>query len=132
MSDIRKGGCLCGAVRYEIDLTDHDTGHCHCTDCRKHTGAAFTMYTSVPKTQFKWLSAPTGIAKTSPEVERLFCKACGTPFTWENPEVKDSQTVLTLTLDDHMDIEPASEIFTKSRLPWMKPIEGVKQYIEED
>ena len=33
------GGCLCGAVRYEIDQTLSDVIACHCTDCQKASGS---------------------------------------------------------------------------------------------
>ena len=42
MSDIRTGGCLCGAVRYEAKIVEDGPqgglGACHCGMCRKHTG----------------------------------------------------------------------------------------------
>ena len=34
------GGCMCGAVRYEITGDSFGVGHCHCHSCRKHNGAA--------------------------------------------------------------------------------------------
>ncbi len=43
MSDkIRTGGCLCGAVRYEVSGEPYIAGLCHCTKCRKLTGSAFS------------------------------------------------------------------------------------------
>src|SRR4029078_4982909 len=40
----RTGGCLCGAVRYSVRGDPVHVGRCHCTDCRKETGSAFTVY----------------------------------------------------------------------------------------
>jgi hypothetical protein len=37
------GGCLCGAIRYEIDRV-FDVMYCHCSRCRKATGAAALAY----------------------------------------------------------------------------------------
>ena len=37
-----RGSCLCGAVRFEIDRVRALT-HCHCTICRKLSGAAFVV-----------------------------------------------------------------------------------------
>lgn len=34
-------GCLCGAIRYEVDVPLTDVGNCHCSMCRRFHGAAF-------------------------------------------------------------------------------------------
>src|SRR5206468_9902663 len=33
------GGCFCGAVRYRVSATTRDVSHCHCSICRRTTGA---------------------------------------------------------------------------------------------
>ena len=35
-----EGGCFCGAIRYVIDDNDYGSGNCHCTMCRRTSGAA--------------------------------------------------------------------------------------------
>lgn len=131
MTDIREGGCLCGRVRYEIDIEGHSSGLCHCTDCRKHTGAAFSMYTGVPVDQFRWIDEPLGEARASSKAKRRYCEACGTPFTWESPDYTQNMSILTYTLDSADGIEPSYEIFTQSRVSWVRPIAGVAQFEEE-
>ena len=42
MSKIR-GGCLCGAVRYESDAEPVMVAVCHCASCQKNTGSAFSL-----------------------------------------------------------------------------------------
>jgi len=41
MSDAQKvtGGCMCGAVRYEAIGEPMTVAYCHCSSCRRHTGA---------------------------------------------------------------------------------------------
>jgi hypothetical protein len=34
------GGCLCGAVRYEISEPLVSANYCHCTRCQRRTGTA--------------------------------------------------------------------------------------------
>ena len=36
-----KGSCLCGGVRYEIDAELQSVSYCHCSQCRKASGAAY-------------------------------------------------------------------------------------------
>ena len=40
MSDVRQGGCQCGAVRYQVTGEPFATGVCHCTDVRAPPVAA--------------------------------------------------------------------------------------------
>src|SRR5687768_7236625 len=44
-----KGGCLCGAVRYESHADPMMAGHCHCADCRKSSGTGHCSHLVVPK-----------------------------------------------------------------------------------
>ena len=39
-----RGGCLCGAIRYEGIGEPHNVTHCHCEDCRKSAGAPFATW----------------------------------------------------------------------------------------
>jgi Glutathione-dependent formaldehyde-activating enzyme len=45
---VRTGGCLCGAVRYTVRGEPVHVGRCHCADCRKESGSAFTVYAQWP------------------------------------------------------------------------------------
>lgn len=37
------GGCLCGAVRYQISGTPVVVARCHCEECQKVSGAGHTV-----------------------------------------------------------------------------------------
>lgn len=44
------GGCRCGDVRYQADVTDATRhGLCHCQDCRTSSGAPVMAWLAVPK-----------------------------------------------------------------------------------
>lgn len=42
------GGCLCGQVRYDCSGEPLMTAVCHCPDCQKQTGTAFSVVVGVP------------------------------------------------------------------------------------
>src|SRR5262245_10025872 len=44
-----EGGCLCGKVRYSADAEPAFVGVCHCKNCQKGTGTAFSVVVGVPK-----------------------------------------------------------------------------------
>jgi hypothetical protein len=43
------GGCLCGKVRYSADVEPAFTGVCHCRNCQKESGSAFTIVIGIPQ-----------------------------------------------------------------------------------
>ena len=47
------GGCACGAIRYEVTGEPIVTFNCHCRDCQKTTGGAYTPVFYVPANAFK-------------------------------------------------------------------------------
>jgi len=50
------GGCLCGAVRYELQSAPFDCGWCHCRTCQLNSGAPAMVFATVPEGDFVWTS----------------------------------------------------------------------------
>ncbi|WP_191253077.1 GFA family protein [Kordiimonas sediminis] len=128
---VREGGCLCGKVRFVIDLENAETSNCHCRDCQKFHGAPCGTYTSVNRNQFTWLQRPKGQFMASPKATRRFCLECGTSLTWEGRDYPERISIATCTLDDMSDIHISYEIFTRSRMNDIPAIESAEQFKEE-
>lgn len=131
-SNVRQGGCLCGHVRYEIDMTGSRTGNCHCRDCQKNGGGPFMTFTNPVKGHLRWISEPEGQAHASDIAVRRFCDRCGTPMTWESLANRNDMAVSSGTLDDPSGVEIIYEIYTKSRWPVIPPLPGVDQFKESN
>lgn len=127
-TDLRTGGCLCGAVRYEINMDGARTGNCHCRDCQKNGGGPFMTFTTPEAGHFKWLAEPTGEARASNIARRRFCAHCGTPMTWEADDDPNDRAVSTGTLDDPKGVTIDYEIYTRSRWASIPPLPGVRQF----
>ncbi len=39
-----EGGCMCGAVRYELDDAGSVANYCHCRSCRMATGGPVAAF----------------------------------------------------------------------------------------
>lgn len=128
MADLREGGCLCGKVRYSIDVEGGEVGNCHCTTCRRHSGAPYETYISVPTVQFKWLSKPEGYIKTGEGSGRTFCKDCGTPLTFEDNDSPNLTSLTVGTIDNPAGMIPEYEIYTSSRMDGVPQVAGAKQF----
>jgi hypothetical protein len=55
---------------------------------------------------------------SSPNVERTFCRTCGTPLTYQRTDEPDTIDVTTATLDTPEAFAPSREIWLEDRLPW--------------
>ena len=117
-----RGGCLCGAVRYEVDVELPRASHCHCSMCRKAHGAAFATYVSVPREKFRFTRGADDALRryeSSPGVLRSFCMHCGSPLNWASKERDGEEVDFTLgTLDAPIEPPQQWHIYTASKASW--------------
>lgn len=113
------GGCFCGVVRYRF--TDvFDSGYCHCSICRRTTGAPMIGWVNTPAAGFRLTQGEPKFMSSSEDFERGFCVDCGTllytrskdPARWTYVSVHHG------TIDRAAEIEPAIHICWSDRLPW--------------
>jgi hypothetical protein len=76
------GGCLCGAVRYEIVGDLAPIQFCHCAMCRRASGAAFAANMPVRVADFRVTRGQEALKRfeSSPGKSRVFCGGCGAPI----------------------------------------------------
>ncbi len=82
-----KGECNCGAVRFEIDGEPGGLYVCHCSICRRATGAHGIAVLVVPKERLRWLQGQEAIAqwsKPGADWHTWFCRHCGARVPGEN------------------------------------------------
>ncbi|WP_298887483.1 GFA family protein [uncultured Bradyrhizobium sp.] len=113
-----RGSCLCGAVRFEIDRVRALT-HCHCTTCRKLTGAAFATYAHVDADKFRFVAGEdmTTRYESAPGSFRHRCKTCGC-LTPGKASYLPTVSIPAGLLDDDPQVRPRLHVFTSSCAPW--------------
>ncbi|MAM88590.1 MAG: aldehyde-activating protein [unclassified Hahellaceae] len=114
-----KGQCLCGAVSFEIEGKLPNLYQCHCSLCRKVTGAAANAATIVAESAFRWLSGQDRIRSFSRSTgyRSDFCSVCGSPVP-NKLNVKDRFWVPAGLLDDARDLAVAVHIHLTSAAAW--------------
>lgn len=121
MSDsVVKGHCLCKAVQYAAQGEPVWCAHCHCADCRRHTGSAVATFVCFEKDRFALTAGEFRKFESSPGVYRSFCASCGTPMAYERDELPGEIHLYLGTLDHPEEIYPTLEVFCRERLPWLK------------
>jgi hypothetical protein len=125
-----KGGCLCGGIRYEAGGAPFHLTNCHCSICRRSTGAPFVAWFSVPRSEFRFVQGgPTRFRSTS-KGTRSFCPLCGTQLTFEHDDAAAEIDVTTCSLDDPERLPPADHTRTSSKLSWVRLSDSLPQHLE--
>ena len=125
-----RGSCLCGGIRYEVDRFLGNAVNCHCSMCRKATGAAFRTRVAVPAAAFRWTAGEELLSRyeSSPGETRTFCRVCGATlptFFRDHPE----QLGLPLgTLDDDPGVRAVAHVFVGSKAPWFEITDDLPQF----
>ncbi len=125
------GGCMCGAVRYEVTGEPFLVSHCHCLSCRKHNGAPVVTLAGYKKEQVRFEGEERGIYESSPGVGRAFCGKCGTPLTWEGDGGEELGLIVEFhlsTLDDPEALVPSGHAFYPERISWFEVADSLPRY----
>ena len=128
-----KGGCLCGAVKYEVTGEPKRFFHCHCSRCRKATGTGHASNLFLQPGILKWLKGEDQIrAFKVPEAKRFTNSFCGTCGSRLPRQAKDSDVVMIPcgSLDDDAPIKPQARIFSGSRAGWSCAGDGLPVHAE--
>ncbi len=124
------GQCLCGDIKYSIDNTPEITGVCHCKNCQRQAGSAFSTLASVPKGEFHLVSGEPALYQDTDtdsgnSVDRFFCGRCGSPIYSALGAQPDAVFLKTGTLDDTSSFKPLFHVWSDSKQNWVSLEEGV-------
>ena len=130
---VLRGSCLCGAVRYEVTQEPQWAHNCHCSRCRKATGAAHASNLFVPLEALRYLEGERHVKSFKPpEAERftnVFCEICGGRLPFKN-EARGRAVVPMGSLDDDPGRSPEAHIFVGSSATWAEIADELPQYPE--
>lgn len=125
--EIHRGGCLCGALRYEVRGPALQSTVCHCEDCRRASGAPFVAWTFFRNGSLFWLKGKPKLLRHA-DRERTFCGDCGSPLTFFDPAIPELFEANTNSLDDPSAYPPGDHCWTCDELPWTEGIAFLPRY----
>jgi hypothetical protein len=125
------GGCLCGAIRYEIKGAAHHSTHCHCLHCRRSTGAAIVTWTTFRSADFGIVTGTPSRYESRPQVTRQFCGRCGSQLTYQSAQEPESIDVTSCSLDSPEMVSPQDHVWCDRMLPWLKLADGLPRYARD-
>jgi hypothetical protein len=126
-----EGSCLCGALRFEIDGKVSDLHRCHCSVCRKATGAGGIAILATARKSMRWIQGEDSIRsfRRPSGWVASFCPTCGTPA----PRLAPNGKVWAIPfgcLDSDPGKKVAEHIFVGSIASWERIPPGEPVYDE--
>jgi hypothetical protein len=111
------GGCQCGAVRYHATEMLDNAHICHCRMCQKAMG----NIVAAPREAITWTRGEPARFRSSDNVDRGFCRDCGTPLFYENRA--GGHVNFTIGSLDHPELfPPGANTGNEGRVPWFKDL----------
>jgi hypothetical protein len=115
------GACLCGAVKFSIDLPSLWCAHCHCSMCQRAHGTAFVTWVGVPVAQFhliegadlEWFASSNGAG-------RGFCRCCGSSMLFRSERWPGEMHVTVANLLAPIDRAPQVHVFYDTHVDWVQ------------
>jgi hypothetical protein len=124
------GKCFCGAVEYAVADEFAYAANCHCSNCRRATGAAFKSFAGIERSKLR-VTRGEGLLLTVGE-EPACDKRCGVCGSFLFSIVSQGARVHVGmgTLVDAPSIRPSAHIFVGSKAPWFDITDDLPQYEE--
>lgn len=113
------GRCYCGAVRVEAAGLPLTVAYCHCTDCRRWTGAPVGAFAAFAEGALRLSPVPEARSAV-PGVRRWNCPACGSPLAARFEYLPGQVYVPLGILDDAASVAPVLHAHAGSQLPWLR------------
>lgn len=118
-----RGGCQCGAVRYDVPAGPKKATVCHCRMCQRATGNAFAPLLEVPTADILWHGSPA-LWASSNLAWRGFCATCGTPLFYRSG---DTTELMAGTLAG-FDYRPVANHGVEARTPWVLALSALPDH----
>jgi hypothetical protein len=129
-----RGGCLCGAVRFEVSEPPLGAGYCHCTRCQRRTGTASSAQARLAPRSLRITRGEDAILAFVPPdlgAEKMFCGECGSAL-WSRAQTDpESISVRLSAFDADPGVELSYRQFVAYAASWEPlPDDGLPRYPE--
>ena len=113
------GRCYCGGITVHADTTPLSVTYCHCSDCRRLTGAPVAAFAAFASTDVHLTPEPAESNAVPTGIRRWFCPDCGSALAAQFDYLPGQTYVPVGILDQAGDYPPTQHAHHGSRLPWL-------------
>jgi hypothetical protein len=121
------GQCACGDIRFTIVSEPLNSNYCHCSICRKHTGAPILLGAKFHRDDVRvegewteWRSSDDGV--------RCFCGRCGSSLFYRFESMPELLEVMVGVINDARGIDPKFHLFVEQQIPWFNVKDELPRY----
>lgn len=126
------GGCLCGAVRYEVSRPPLEVYYCHCRVCQRASGNVVTIWAQFAAVSFRITCGEVKFYRSSDVARRGFCGNCGTHLVVTGFEADEPVAVAVGSLNHPEDLRPEGHFGVESKVPWFNVLDDLPHTRTED
>ena len=128
------GGCLCGAVRFELGERPTYAGYCHCTRCQRRTGTAASAQARIDGGSFRLIAGQDALRAwrhLEGGFEKCFCERCGSHLFSRNPDDPTQMSIRMAAFDEDPGVRPSWRAFVAYAAAWEPiPDDGLERHQE--
>ncbi|WP_436312700.1 GFA family protein [Variovorax sp. LjRoot84] len=129
---VATGGCCCGAVRFRCGGTPRSVVQCHCGQCRRLSGAAFTTWVSFAKEALSLSGqASLSVFQATENVTRHFCKVCGSHVYTSDARFSNVVGVPAGAIEGELPAKPSAHYFVSHKAAWHTINDALPQFAGE-
>ncbi len=124
------GGCLCGAVTYEVHGPLRPVIYCHCEQCRRTSGH-YVAATAAEQVDLK-MRNETGLRwyRSSGSARRGFCALCGSSLFWHRND-HPTISIMAGSLRAPTGLDASAHIFVDDANDYYVLCDGLPQYPQD-
>ncbi|MGI2032899.1 GFA family protein [Rhizobium panacihumi] len=122
--DLHRGGCRCGAIRFEATAAPIYASYCHCGDCRRASGAPVAAFVGFLAADVRFEDASAATYGTAP-VKRSFCGTCGAPIAYTDERLSDRIFFMLGAMDAPENYPPRVHGYVHEQLPFFHVDDGL-------
>ena len=126
------GTCLCGNFKYTVEGSFGDVRYCHCSQCRRGNGSAFSANAKIAKSQWSLEGPLEEVAEFEhkPGKFKAFCSSCGSPLYARSLQEPDDIRVRLGGFEGILDVVITGHVWTSSKSTWYTIEDSIPCYLE--
>jgi hypothetical protein len=128
----RLATCHCGEMVVVCSGEPRKISMCHCADCQRRTGSAFSVALFFPRSQVNLEGCSPGYfergSASGYPVKFCFCRRCGSNVYWEASRMPDLVAVALGAFADKDFAAPVQSVWTKDKHHWLSLPETIIQF----
>lgn len=126
------GRCLCGTFEFTVEGSFGDVRYCHCRQCRRQSGTAFTANARIHRSQWS-IRGPEALIteyEHRPGRYKAFCARCGSPLYARSDDDPDDVRVRLGGFEGELDVQIAGHVWVDSKAAWYEIEDGIPCFPE--